>query len=72
MRFIINSQLFLKHLSALSGVISNNNTVPIISCFHLHLEDNMLTIKATDLETTMVSRIELENARVDGIDSIAV
>ncbi len=72
MRFIINSQLFLKHLNALSGVISNNNTVPIISCFHLHLEDNMLTIKATDLETTMVSRIELENARVDGIDSIAV
>lgn len=72
MRFIINSQLFLKHLSALNGVISNNNTVPIISCFHLHLEDNTLTIKATDLETTMVSRIELENARVEGIDSIAV
>lgn len=72
MRFIINSQLFLKHLSALSGVISNNNTVPIISCFHMHLEDNVLTVKATDLETTMVSRIELENARIDGIDSIAV
>ncbi len=72
MRFIINSQLFLKHLNALSGVISNNNTVPIISCFHLHLEGNTLTIKATDLETTMVSTIELEDARVDGIDTIAV
>ena len=72
MRFIINSQLFLKHLSALNGVISNNNTVPIIACFHLHLENNILTIKATDLETTMVSKIELENARVEGIDSIAV
>jgi DNA polymerase-3 subunit beta len=72
MRFIINSQLFLKHLNAISGVISNNNTVPIISCFHLHLEDNILTIKSTDLETTMVSRIELENARVDGIDTVAV
>lgn len=72
MRFIINSQLFLKHLNALSGVISNNNTVPIISCFHMHLEGNTLTIKATDLETTMVSTIELEDARVDGIDTIAV
>lgn len=72
MRFIINSQLFLKHLSALNGVISNNNTVPIIACFHLYLENNILTIKATDLETTMVSKIELENARVEGIDSIAV
>ena len=73
MRFIINSQLFLKHLNAISGVISStNNTVPIISCFHMHLEDNILTIKATDLETTMICRIELENARVEGIDTVAV
>lgn len=72
MRFIINSQLLLKHLNAISGVISNtNNTVPIISCFHIHLEDSTLTIKATDLETTMLCRIELENARVDGIDTVA-
>ena len=73
MRFIINSQLLLKHLNAISGVISStNNTVPIISCFHMHLEENVLTIKATDLETTMVCNIELENARIDGIDTIAV
>ena len=72
MRFIINSQLLLKHLNALSGVISNNNTVPIISCFHMHLENNILTIKATDLETTMICNIELEDARVDGIDTVAI
>lgn len=72
MRFIINSQLFLKHLSALSGVITNNNTVPIISCFHMQLDGNTLTIKATDLETTLISTIELENAKVEGIDTIAV
>ena len=72
MRFIINSQLFLKHLNSISGVITNNNTIPIISCFHLHLDGNVLTVKATDLETTMISPIELENARVDGIDTVAV
>ena len=72
MRFIINSQLFLKHLNSISGVITNNNTIPIISCFHLHLDGNVLTVKATDLETTMISHIELENARVDGIDTVAV
>jgi DNA polymerase-3 subunit beta len=72
MRFIINSQLFLKHLNALNGVITNNNTVPIVSCFHMHLEGNLLTIKATDLETTLVTTIELENAKVEGIDAIAV
>ena len=73
MRFIINSQLLLKHLNAISGVISStNNTVPIISCFHMHLEDSTLTIKATDLETTMLCHIELENARIEGIDTVAV
>lgn len=73
MRFIINSQLLLKHLNAISGVISNtNNTVPIISCFHMQMEENTLTIKATDLETTMLCRIELENARIDGIDTVAI
>ncbi len=72
MRFIINSQLFLKHLSALNGVITTNNTVPIVSCFHMQLDGNVLTIKATDLETTLVTTIELENAKVEGIDTIAV
>ena len=72
MRFIINSQLFLKHLSALNGVITNNNTVPIVSCFHMQLDGNVLTIEATDLETTLVTTIELENAKVEGIDTIAV
>lgn len=72
MRFIINSQQFLKHLSAISGVITTNNTVPILTCFHMHLSENILTVKATDLETTMICHIELENARVENIDTVAV
>ena len=62
----------MRHLSSLSGVITSNNQVPIITCFHLALEGNMLTVKATDLETTLVSRIELENARVEGVDTVAI
>ncbi len=73
MKFIVNSQLFLRHLNAVNGVIpSSTNTVPILSNFHFHLEDNILTIKATDLETTLVTRIELENARVEEVDSVCV
>ena len=73
MRFIINSQLFLRHLNAINGVIpSNTNTVPILSNFHFQLEGNVLTIKATDLETTLMTRIELENARIDDIASVCV
>jgi len=73
MRFIINSQFFLRHLNAINGVIpSNSNTVPILSNFHFHLEGNELTIKATDLETTLVTRVELENARVDEVENVCV
>lgn len=72
MRFIINSQLFSKNLQALSGVITNNNTVAILNCFHFQLNENVLTIRATDLETTLVSRIQLETAKVEGISEVAV
>ena len=51
MKFIVNSQQLLKQLQSLSGVISSSNTMPIIGCFHLHLEENTLTIKATVAST---------------------
>lgn len=72
MKFIINSQLFAKQLQAMSGVLTNNNTVPIINCFHFKLEENTLSVKATDLETTLIAKIELESGRVEGIDEVAV
>lgn len=73
MKFIVNSQSFAKQLQALSGVLTtNNNTVPIISCFHFKLNENILTVKATDLETTLVAQIEMESGRVESIDQIAV
>lgn len=72
MKFIINSLLFSKQIQSISGVISNNNTVPIINCFHFHLDEGMLTIRATDLETTLVTKIEVETAQMDGLTDIAV
>ena len=72
MKFIINSQLFSKTLQALSGVITNNNTVAILNCFHFQLKDNELTIRATDLETTLVSRIQLETSKEEGVNEVAV
>lgn len=72
MKFIINSQVFLKDLQAISGVITGNNTVAILNCFHFKLNENILTIKATDLETTLVATIELDTVKVEGIDEVAV
>ena len=72
MKFIINSQSFAKNLQALSGVLTTNNNVPIISCFHFQLEDKVLTITATDLETTLMATIMLDEAVSDRNSTIAV
>lgn len=72
MKFIINSLLFSKQIQSISGVITNNNTVPIINCFHFHLDEGMLTIRATDLETTLVTKIEVETSKIEGLQDIAV
>ena len=72
MKFIVNSQQLLKQLQSLSGVLSNNNTMPIINCFHLHLEEGNLTIKTTDLSTTLVARMEVETGRMEAAQEIAV
>lgn len=72
MKFIVNSLLFSKQIQSISSVVSNSNTVPIINCFHFHLDEGMLTIRATDLETTLVTKIEVETAQMDGLADIAV
>ncbi len=72
MKFIVNSQQLLRQLQSLSGVISNNNTMPIIGCFHFHLEENALTVKSTDLSTTLVARIEVETGRMEKAEEVAI
>lgn len=72
MNFIVNSQQFLKQLQSLSGVLSSSNTMPIIGCFHLHLEENKLTVKTTDLSTTLVAQIEVETGRMEEAAEVAV
>lgn len=72
MRFIVNSQVLLKQLQSISGVVTNNNTIPIISCFHFHLDEGMLTIKTTDLETTMIVQLEVETGTLTEVNEVAV
>lgn len=72
MKFIVNSQQLLKQLQSLSGVLTSNNTMPIINCFHLHLEEGSLTIKTTDLSTTLVARMEVETGRMETAEEVAI
>lgn len=70
MRFIVSSTELLKHLNAISRVISSKNTLPILDNFLFNLEGNVLTITASDLESTLITRVELENGSEDGLVAI--
>ena len=58
MKFIINSQTLLRKLQSLSGVINSSNTLPILDDFLFELDETLLRVTATDLETTMVMTLE--------------
>ena len=70
MKFVVSSTELLNHLQAISRVINTKNTLPILDNFLFHLEKKELTITSSDLESTMITRIQLEN--VTGEGSIAI
>ena len=61
MRFIVNSTALLKEIQKLNGVISSNNTLPILDNFLFEIKDNKMSIIASDLETTIISCIDIES-----------
>jgi len=70
MKFVISSTELLSHLQSISRVISTKNTLPILDNFLFQLQDNELKITASDLETTLITTISLENVNDEG--SIAI
>ncbi|RPG59062.1 MAG: DNA polymerase III subunit beta [Flavobacteriales bacterium TMED235] len=61
MKFIVSSELLLKELQVLGGIINNTNTLPILDNFLFHLNCNRLVLTASDLETSMSSSIQVES-----------
>ena len=70
MKFIVSSDLLYRNLSAISGVMGTNSTMPILDNFLVTIEGDQLKLTASDLESTMTSVIELDN--VEGEGSVAV
>jgi len=70
MKFVVSSTELLSHLQAINKVINSKNTLPILDNFLFKLEDNSLEITASDLETTMITRMKLDNASEDGAIAI--
>lgn len=67
MKFVVSSTELLSHLQAISRVISSKNTLPILDNFLFNLSGNDLEITGSDLESTLITRMKLENASGDGI-----
>src|SRR4030066_1676090 len=66
MKFVVSSTELLGHLQAISRVISSQNTLPILDNFLFNLSGNDLEITASDLESTLITRMKLENTDGDG------
>ncbi|MBR5541341.1 MAG: DNA polymerase III subunit beta [Bacteroides sp.] len=66
MKFIVSSTGLFSHLQAISRVINSKNSLPILDCFLLELNDGTLTITASDSETTLSTFIETNESDVDG------
>lgn len=60
MKFIVSSSALLKQLQQISGVINANTVLPILEDFLFEVEKGKLTVVATDLETVMKVRVDVE------------
>jgi len=61
MKFIVSSSALLKQLSGINGVITTNPVVPILENFLFEIAENKLTVTASDLQTSMITELEIES-----------
>jgi len=69
MKFIVSSGTLLKELNYINGVVTTNPVIPILENFLFEIQDGTLTVTASDLQTSMITELEVE-AKESG--SIAV
>jgi DNA polymerase-3 subunit beta len=69
MKFSVSSSDLQKKLTLAGGAISSNPVLPILEDFLFTVRGNQLTIAATDLETSVITTIEVN---ADGDGSVAV
>ncbi len=66
MKFVASSTELLSHLQAISRVINNKNSLPILDNFLFNLNGNVLTMTASDIETTLITSMEVESPEGNG------
>lgn len=69
MKFLVSSSSLLKQLQNISGVLNSNNSLPILDHFLFEISENQIQVTASDLETTMVTKVTVES-KEEGIIAI--
>lgn len=67
MDFVISSSQLLSHLQIVSRVVNSKNALPILDNVLLSVEEGLLRITASDLESTITTAIPLENYSGTGV-----
>ena len=66
MKFIVSSTELYACLQSVSRVMGSKTTLPVLDNFLFNLHDNVLKITASDLETTLVANMSIENVEREG------
>lgn len=66
MRLTISSTTLASRLSALSKVFNSKNSMPILDCYLFEVNDNTLTITASDSENVMTTQLQLDESNGNG------
>ena len=62
MKFLVASNILLKQLSAINGVVASNPILPILENILVELEGNQLKLTASDLQTVMTTTLDVEGS----------
>jgi DNA polymerase-3 subunit beta len=71
MKFVVSSTVLLSHLQAISKVINNKNSLPILDNFLFQIIGETLTLTASDIETTLITSLQVDSAEGEGKVAVA-
>lgn len=66
MKFTVSSSALLSLLATNGKVISNKSSIPILEYFLMELKDGQLTVTTSDLETSLIGSIAVDNVEREG------
>lgn len=70
MKFTVSSSNLLSHIQTVSRVIASKNTLPILDDILFNVDGTRLELTASDLETTLVTELQLESG--EGTGKVAI